>query len=153
MSYLINWSGNPFLKWLAWFIKNSKQFNQSYITSDIAALALTLTVSEPQHFIFVSSSFLEMNFAAPFSMFSGCRSNQVLFSFIYYGSPCIIRWRGTRVFWWAGPASGLPAGVWPLTPAEAPPPAAVAALSGSTTHGSAKLSVPGMEQHFGVNYN
>ena len=41
--YLINWDCNPFLNWLAWYIKKSKQFNQS----DIAVLTLTLSVNGP----------------------------------------------------------------------------------------------------------
>ena len=36
---------NPFLDWLVWFIKKSKQFNQSHIVSDIVALTLTLSVN------------------------------------------------------------------------------------------------------------
>ena len=46
-SYLIDWSCNPFLEWLAWFIKKSKKFNHSNITSDITALMQTLSLSEP----------------------------------------------------------------------------------------------------------
>ena len=46
-SYLINWGCNPFLERLAWFIKKSKQFNQSDIASDIAAVMLTLSVNLP----------------------------------------------------------------------------------------------------------
>ena len=38
----------------------------------------------------------------------------------------------------------------PLTPAEAPPPAAVTAPSVSTTPGSAKLLVPAIEEHLCV---
>ena len=46
-SYLINWGCNPYLEWLVWFIKKSKYFNQSAITSDTAALTLTLSVNGP----------------------------------------------------------------------------------------------------------
>ena len=37
-SYLINWDYNPFLEQPAWFIKKSKQFNQSDNASDITTL-------------------------------------------------------------------------------------------------------------------
>ena len=39
-SYLISWGRNPFLEWLVWLIKKSKQFqfDQSNIASDIATL-------------------------------------------------------------------------------------------------------------------
>ena len=47
MSYLINWGFNPFLERLPWFIKKSKQFNQSDIASKIAALTLTISVNGP----------------------------------------------------------------------------------------------------------
>ena len=40
---LINWSCNQFLERLTWFIKKSKQFNQS----DITALTLRLSVYDP----------------------------------------------------------------------------------------------------------
>ena len=36
-SYLINWGWNPFSESLAWFVKKSKQLNQSYMASDITA--------------------------------------------------------------------------------------------------------------------
>ena len=43
-SCLISWRCNPFLEPLPWFIKKSKQFNQSNITSDLAVLTLMLSV-------------------------------------------------------------------------------------------------------------
>ena len=46
-SYLINCGSSPFLEWLTWFIKKSKQFNDSDITNDIAALMLTFSVNGP----------------------------------------------------------------------------------------------------------
>ena len=49
------WVGTlqPFLERLAWYIKKSKQLNQSNISSDIAALTLTFSVNRPlrQHFV------------------------------------------------------------------------------------------------------
>ena len=49
-SCLINWGCNPVLERIAWFIKKSKQFNQSDIASDIAALTLMFNVNEPLNF-------------------------------------------------------------------------------------------------------
>ena len=48
-SYLISWSCNLFLERLALFIKESKEFNQNDIASDIAALRLSLSVNRPLH--------------------------------------------------------------------------------------------------------
>ena len=45
VSYLINWCYNTYLEQLLWFIKKSKQFNHSNITSNISALILTLSVN------------------------------------------------------------------------------------------------------------
>ena len=45
-SYLINWGYNPILEQLTWFIKKSKQFNQS----GIVALTLTLTCKRALNF-------------------------------------------------------------------------------------------------------
>ena len=50
-AYVINWGRNPFLKRCTWFIKKSKQFNQSDIISDISALTLTLTLNKPLNMI------------------------------------------------------------------------------------------------------
>ena len=41
-SYLINLGCKPILEWLTWFIKKSKQFNQSDATNNIATLTLSL---------------------------------------------------------------------------------------------------------------
>ena len=43
--YLINWDCTPFFERLAWFIKKSKEFNQTDIASDITALMLALSVN------------------------------------------------------------------------------------------------------------
>ena len=64
--YLICWDCNRFLEPLAWFNKESKQFNQSDIGSDITALALLLSVNCPlirsrSHLIFDASSNASVN--------------------------------------------------------------------------------------------
>ena len=46
-SYLINWDCNLFLDWLAWLMKKTRQINQSYIATDMAALMVTLSVMGP----------------------------------------------------------------------------------------------------------
>ena len=46
-SYLINCNCNPFLEGLTWFIKKSKQFNQSDIDCDTEAWMLRLSVNGP----------------------------------------------------------------------------------------------------------
>ena len=45
--YVISWCCNPLLVQLTWFIKKSKQFNRSYIASDIAALMPVPSVNGP----------------------------------------------------------------------------------------------------------
>ena len=46
-SYLIKSGYNTFLERLAWFIRKSKQFNVSDITSDITVMTLTPSVNGP----------------------------------------------------------------------------------------------------------
>ena len=41
------WDCNPFLGRLAWLIKNSKQYNESNITSDSTSFMLTHSVNGP----------------------------------------------------------------------------------------------------------
>ena len=55
-SSLINWGWNPFLESLAWFVKKSKQLNQSYMASDTTALILTLSVNGPKCFVMIRQS-------------------------------------------------------------------------------------------------
>ena len=50
-SYLINC--NAFFEWLTLYINDSTQFYQGYITSDIAALTLTLSVNKPLNPVWV----------------------------------------------------------------------------------------------------
>ena len=49
-SYLINLGCNPFLEWLAWFIKKSKQFKHSEF-ANIAKLRPLLIINGPEQYV------------------------------------------------------------------------------------------------------